>query len=249
MTERRSEDAGQLAPPRGLGQEPRASARTLEQPVVGDTAPRTTDRAPAGMPPGAPVQPQPAPPQAAPARLRPGPPQVTQSRPDSTITEPPEGTEASAGPPAPAKPRPLPERPTQAPAPAAAPSRTRPSGSRRATLRLARIDPWSVMKTALLLSLAFGIVVFVAVAVVWSVLDAANVWDAVNRSIADVVGGQSGANFDVQNYIGVQRVLGFTALVAVADVILLTAIATLSAFLYNLAASLLGGLEVTLAED
>jgi hypothetical protein len=38
-------------------------------------------------------------------------------------------------------------------------------------------------------------------------------------------------------------------IVAVADVILITAIATLGAFLYNLAAGLLGGVEVTLAED
>ena len=45
------------------------------------------------------------------------------------------------------------------------------------------------------------------------------------------------------------RVLSFTMLVSVLNVILLTAIATLGAFLYNLAASLLGGLEVTLAED
>ena len=38
-------------------------------------------------------------------------------------------------------------------------------------------------------------------------------------------------------------------LVAVVDVVLLTAIATLGAFLYNMAAALLGGIEVTLAED
>ena len=38
-------------------------------------------------------------------------------------------------------------------------------------------------------------------------------------------------------------------LVAVVDVVLLTAIATLAAFLYNMAAALLGGIEVTLAED
>ena len=105
------------------------------------------------------------------------------------------------------------------------------------------------MKTALLLSIAFGIVIFVAVAVVWSVLDAANVWESVNRSIRDIVGGETAKNVNVENYIGMQRVLGFTALVAVIDVILLTAIATLTAFLYNLAAGLLGGLEVTLAED
>ena len=35
----------------------------------------------------------------------------------------------------------------------------------------------------------------------------------------------------------------------VIDVVLLTAIETLGAFLYNLAATLLGGIEVTLAED
>ena len=43
--------------------------------------------------------------------------------------------------------------------------------------------------------------------------------------------------------------VGFTVLVAAIDVVLLTAIATLGAFLYNMSAALLGGLEVTLAED
>ena len=43
--------------------------------------------------------------------------------------------------------------------------------------------------------------------------------------------------------------MGFTMIVAVVDVVLMTAIATLGAFLYNLAAALLGGVEVILAED
>jgi hypothetical protein len=43
--------------------------------------------------------------------------------------------------------------------------------------------------------------------------------------------------------------MGFTMLVAVIDVVLITAIATLAAFLYNMAAALLGGIEVTLTED
>ena len=38
-------------------------------------------------------------------------------------------------------------------------------------------------------------------------------------------------------------------LIAAVDVVLLTAIATLGAFLYNMAAALLGGIDVTLAED
>ncbi len=127
-----------------------------------------------------------------------------------------------------------------------------PSGRppRRARLRLSRVDPWSVMKTSFLLAVAFGIVTVVAVLMVWSVLGAAGVWDSINQTVQDVVGGQDAAStFDVQDYLGTSRVIGFTMLVAVIDVVLLTAIATLGAFLYNMAAALLGGIEVTLAED
>jgi hypothetical protein len=53
----------------------------------------------------------------------------------------------------------------------------------------------------------------------------------------------------VTDYLGTSRVMGFTMLIAVVDVVLLTAVATLGAFLYNMAAALLGGVELTLAED
>jgi len=132
--------------------------------------------------------------------------------------------------------------------PAAAPS-TSGRPARRARLRLTRIDPWSVMKTAFLLAIAFGVVTIVSVLMVWSVLGAAGVWDSINSSVRDIVGGEQADEFDIENYLGTARVLGFTTLVAVVDVVLLTAIATLGAFLYNMAAALLGGVEVTLAED
>ena len=120
---------------------------------------------------------------------------------------------------------------------------------RRARLRLTRVDPWSVMKTAFLLSVAFGIVTVVSVLIVWSVLGAAGVWDSINATAQDILGDEAAGTFDITAYIGTSRVMGFTMLVAVVDVVLLTAIATLGAFLYNMAAALLGGIEVTLAED
>jgi hypothetical protein len=135
------------------------------------------------------------------------------------------------------------------PRPAARPASTAGRAPRRARLRLTRIDPWSVMKTAFLLSIAFGVVTVVSVAMIWSVLGAADVWESINRTVQDIVGGDSAGSFDIENYLGTSRVLGFTMLVAAIDVVLLTAIATLGAFLYNMAAALLGGIEVTLAED
>ena len=120
---------------------------------------------------------------------------------------------------------------------------------RRARLRLTRIDPWSVMKTAFLLSIARGVVTIVSVLMVWSVLGAAGVWDSINTTVRDIVGDQADSPFTIQNYLGTDRVIGFTMLVAVIDVVLLTALATLAAFLYNMAAALLGGIDITLVED
>jgi hypothetical protein len=120
---------------------------------------------------------------------------------------------------------------------------------RRARLRLTRVDPWSVMKTSFLLAVAFGIVTVVSVFIVWSVLGAAGVWDSINATATDILGDEAAGGFDITAYIGTSRVMGFTMLVAVVDVVLLTAVATLGAFLYNMAAALLGGIEVTLAED
>jgi Transmembrane domain of unknown function (DUF3566) len=127
---------------------------------------------------------------------------------------------------------------------------TKTSGVRRARLRLVRVDPWSVAKTAFLLSIAFGIMVVVAVFLIMSVMSAAGLWSHVNSSIQTVLNqGGSTSSFNINDYVSTQRVVGIAMLIAVLDVVLITALATLGAFLYNLAASLLGGLEVTLAED
>jgi hypothetical protein len=158
---------------------------------------------------------------------------------------------------------PVPTAPPAVPVPAPAAASTRTSAAsarrtakaaarapRRARLRLSRIDPWSVMKISFLLSIAFGIVTVVSVFMIWSVLSAAGVWTSINNTVSDTVSsGTTSSSFNIEDYLGMSRVLGFTMLVAVIDVVLITAIATLGAFLYNMASSLLGGIEVTLAED
>ena len=138
--------------------------------------------------------------------------------------------------------------PTGTPAEKPTKATRRPRRTRRARLRLVQVDAWSVMKTSFLLSIALGIVLVVAVAIIWAVLGAAGVWDSINSIVQQAIGGE-GEPFDIEEYAGTSRVLGFTMIVAVIDVILITAISTLGAFLYNLSAALLGGIEVTLAED
>ncbi len=112
---------------------------------------------------------------------------------------------------------------------------------------MVRLDPWSVMKMAFALSIALAVVTIVAVWVVWLVLGAAGVWDAVNAAASALAEGNS--SFDVTDFVGIRRVLGVAMVLSAVNVVLITALATLGAFLYNFAASLLGGLDVTLAED
>lgn len=121
--------------------------------------------------------------------------------------------------------------------------------TRKARLRVAKADPWSVMKVSFMLSLALGICTVVAVAVLWTVMDAMGVFATVGSTISDATGSSEGGGFDLESFLSLPRVLMFTAVIGLIDVVLATALATLGAFVYNLSAGFVGGVELTLAED
>lgn len=121
--------------------------------------------------------------------------------------------------------------------------------TRKARLRVAKADPWSVMKVSFLLSLALGICTIVAAAVLWMVMDAMGVFSTVGGTISEATGSNDSNGFDLQSFLSLPNVLIFTTVIAVIDVILATALATLGAFIYNLSAGFVGGVELTLAED
>jgi transmembrane protein DUF3566 len=129
-----------------------------------------------------------------------------------------------------------------------------PSGARvrKARLRVARLDPWSVMKVSFVLSIAMGIVTVVGTAVVWNVLNALGVFSSLNKTVGDLTSSGSGTTtttFSLSNFLSFSHVEGYMMIVALVDVVLVTALATLGAYLYNLASGFVGGFEVTLAED
>jgi hypothetical protein len=120
---------------------------------------------------------------------------------------------------------------------------------RKARLRVAKADPWSVMKVSFLLSIALGICTIVAAAVLWMVMDAMGVFSTVGGTISEATGSNESNGFDLQAFLSLPHVLMFATIIAVIDVVLATALATLGAFIYNLSAGFVGGVELTLAED
>ncbi|MFF1416594.1 DUF3566 domain-containing protein [Streptomyces sp. NPDC058280] len=127
-------------------------------------------------------------------------------------------------------------------------ARTTPR-TRKARLRVAKADPWSVMKVSFLLSIALGVCTVIASAVLWMVMDAMGVFSTVGGTISEATGSNESNGFDLQSFLSLPRVLIFTSVIAVIDVVLATALATLGAFIYNLSAGFVGGVELTLAED
>ncbi len=135
------------------------------------------------------------------------------------------------------------------PAPAPAPSASvaaAPRGPRR--MRLVRVDPYSVTRLAFVVSVSLMIVTSVAAAIFWLVLEATGVWGGINQTVASLLSDDS-ASFDINDYLGFARIVGGTLVISGINVILMTALATVGAHLYNLAAALLGGVEVTFTDD
>lgn len=120
---------------------------------------------------------------------------------------------------------------------------------RRARLKVVNIDPWSVMKVSFLFSVAFGLVLLVAVALLWSVLDFMGFFSSVGSTITDVSGDANTAGFDVVSFFSLPRVMGMATVLALINTLMITALATLATYMYNLSTDMVGGVEVTLAEE
>ena len=168
---------------------------------------------------------------------------------------PPQAPAGFPAAPAPARP----SRPGKARRPQGGPTAPRPgpgggqagggSGStRKAQLTVSRIEPWSVMKFSFMISLVGWVILFVAVAIMYFVLSKLGVFHSVENTVGLVTASKAQAGANAASWFAASRVLGYTMLVGAVNVILITALATVGAVLYNLVTMLAGGIEVTLKE-
>jgi Transmembrane domain of unknown function (DUF3566) len=137
--------------------------------------------------------------------------------------------------------------PERVASPPSAKARVRPARvPRRTSLELQRLEPWSVLKLSLVLSVAGFLVWMVAVGVLYGVLAGMGVWDQLNGTYSDLTSvnnPQAGAEL-----ISGGRVFGVALVVGLVNIVLMTALATVGSLIYNVAADLVGGVEVTLSE-
>jgi hypothetical protein len=120
----------------------------------------------------------------------------------------------------------------------------RSRGPVRACMQIRRIDPWSTLKVSLVLSVALFFVWMIAVAFLYLVLGGMGVWSKLNSNVGDLLNNTSGSG----ELVSSGTIFGGATLIGLVNIVLLTATATIGAFVYNLTTDLIGGIEVTLAD-
>ena len=121
----------------------------------------------------------------------------------------------------------------------------RARGPVRASMQIRRIDPWSTLKVSLLLSVALFFVWMIAVAFLYLVLGGMGVWAKLNSNVGDLLNNQSGSSGEL---VSSGTIFGGAVLIGLVNIVLMTAMSTIAAFVYNLTTDLIGGIEVTLAD-
>lgn len=116
-------------------------------------------------------------------------------------------------------------------------------GPMESVLVLRRIDPWSAFTTVLGLMFALYLVWMVAVGVVYLLLSGMGVWDRLGGLLSGVAGDASAT------VIGPSTIFLYAGGVGLLNVLLLSILATLAVFIYNLVAGLTGGgVQLTLGD-
>jgi len=117
----------------------------------------------------------------------------------------------------------------------------RSSQTKQVRLKLVYIDFWSAVKFSFLIAAAVGIVIIVAVLLIWTVLASTGVFEQVSQ-LAQDISGQS--TLTVSNVISFAQVMGFTLVIAALNVVVGTVLGAIACLLYNLSVKITGGILV-----
>ena len=119
---------------------------------------------------------------------------------------------------------------------------------RLASLQLKRVDPWTVLKISLIVAIVMFFVWMIAIGILYLTLGSMDVWGKINDTFSTLTSAPDAAAAGQTDLITPARVFVVTAIIGAINIVLFTALATVAAFIYNAAAAMSGGVELTLGE-
>jgi len=132
---------------------------------------------------------------------------------------------------------------------AAAPRKVRAAKKppRVTSLQLKRIDPWTVLKISLIVSIVMFFVWMIAIGLLYLLFGSMDVFSTINDAFANLFVSDK-PDAPTGALITPARVFGVAAIIGAVNIVLFTALSAVGAFVYNAAAGMAGGVEVTLGE-
>jgi hypothetical protein len=104
------------------------------------------------------------------------------------------------------------------------------------------------MKFSFVIWLAAFVIWFAAVSVLYHILAGLGLFDSLQRAVYSFSSRNGLARVNVKSWFSESRILGYTAILGSLNVVLLTAISTIGAGVFNLTSQKVGGVKVTLRE-
>jgi len=115
------------------------------------------------------------------------------------------------------------------------------------TLQLKRLDPWTTLKVALIVSIVMFFVWMIAVGLLFALFSSLDVISRINAGWATVTSADA-TTASTGDLITAGRVFGIAAIIGAINIVVFSALATVASFVYNAAAGMAGGVELTLGE-
>jgi len=113
---------------------------------------------------------------------------------------------------------------------------------REASVELRRVDPWAMLKVSLIVSIVMFFVWMLIVVVLYLSFGSLGVWDNVNTTYATLATTNPGPLVTANGVFIVAAIFGAI------NILLFSTLSTVASLLYNAAAGMTGGVEITLAE-
>jgi hypothetical protein len=120
-------------------------------------------------------------------------------------------------------------------------SSRRPATAKQVRLKLVYVDFWSTVKLSFLAGICLAVIAIVGTFLIWTVLDRTGIFDQINSLFKDISGA---GGSDLRSILGLGQVMGFSLIVAILDIVVVTALGAVFALLYNLSVKITGGLLV-----
>ena len=113
-------------------------------------------------------------------------------------------------------------------------------------MTISKVDPLAALKLGFLISVVIGFMIVIAMAIIWFVLDGIHVFGEMEGLLQTL---NSAQLLEMMQYLEFGRWMSFAVIVAILDIVLMTALSAVAAVVYNIISALVGGLRITVTDE